>query len=1236
MQKVTKKKPKSQKTVQKKASKLGGAKERRTPKIAPLLQNYKDVYLRKPDVCSRYIVFVSDDDVWKTTFSPQEILENPERIYDAVRITHTRARVYELKISPDETHVAYVCDDSGGRELWTVGEYGEESKRLTFWSDVRLIGWKDNRTVLFSSCKGEYGRSLVYEMTIDRLEVKPVETGDAHYYREVGQAAVLGRNLYDIAQWKGYKGGSAGQIWLRRTKRGKYSRILENIRSDVTQVFFDGNYIYFITDKDGCGNLYAYDLKSEKIHQLTHEEDFYVRSHGIAAGFVVYEKSGTLHLAKLSGTGTGLKLEKVCCPSLRVISTFEQTKPRYVDAYKNMGAYACNDDGSIICVITRGQLFYMQPWLGPVKRVVEDSVGRFRDVVSIGCEKEFVTVFTGDDGSDRIGKLTIEDCQSGNQKVTSKKTSKMRRPKRKTGERRYSLVPAASCPGKVDTLKVAPNGKFAVLSTHRMSLFLYDFKKATFQEISRSTAGFKGFDISPCSSYVVYARTENQLTSLMMYSVSKKENKRLVSPVRADFAPSFSTCGDYLYFIGLRSIRAVMSDHTNEPSLEDATLPYVIRLNPEAPSIFDLPLRRHEEDSDEEDEDATVDEDSDKKDKKENKVKISKFSKIRDNKNSIINNNKNAEAQVPQKLTRVRGPSLEDGQNQSSSGYQPSEQGASSPSVSSSVSSSASSQDSTAGRNTKKPVAKRRKSSPKSPSKSIQLEFSGMEARIEPFPLKTGGWTDVMVTEDRLFFERSYMSNEKVHDDDDASVNQLFSYELKTGQTELFIEEFEEGIITPDGESMLIVEDKDFRLFACDSKPTEGSEYSRKDGWIELSRMKPEIHPRREWEGLYAEAWALQKENFYNPNQKDVDFDEIFSRYKPKLSMVRTRSELSDLLRDMQGDLKTSHCYEFGGDYDIRPHAYHLASLGIRAGYEPDYSGYRVASVLKGESWDEKSRNPAESGQVSLGAGDLIVEVDGEGLEHGMALEKALENRGGDTVEIGVVRSQHATAKKAKASSEPELLTLRSIKSEKKLVYRDWVYGKKEMTRTLGKGRLGYIHVPAMTMEGLSEFYRHFQNATSYDGIVVDIRHNGGGFISGTILAALLNKQIAKAKSKWSDSWEPYPVRASSPHMVCLVNGQTGSDGDIFARAFQKSKLGPLIGTTTWGGVIGIWPQVQLIDGTVTTQPEYYFEFLNEKKHIENRGVEPDVWIENSPEDQVSQKDRQLEKAVEILLGMIG
>lgn len=377
---------------------------------------------------------------------------------------------------------------------------------------------------------------------------------------------------------------------------------------------------------------------------------------------------------------------------------------------------------------------------------------------------------------------------------------------------------------------------------------------------------------------------------------------------------------------------------------------------------------------------------------------------------------------------------------------------------------------------------------------------------------------------------------------------------------------------------------------------------------------------------MFRETWRLQRDHFWSEDMGGVDWAAIYDRYLPLVDRVATRPELSDLIWELQAELGTSHAYEIAGDLGDPPD-YRQGHLGVD--WELDDDGhYRIASLVKGDVWDASSTSPFNRSGVDVRPGDRILAIDGtpigrddEGVVHPPGA--ALVNRADTEVDVTV----------AGDDTGPRTVTVRAIQSEETGRYRDWVEANRREVHARTDGRVGYLHIPDMGPRGYGEFHRSFLVEADRDALLVDVRFNGGGNVSPLLLEKLARRQRARFVSRHFGDL-PWPQNAPRGPMVALTNEFAGSDGDTFSHVFKLLGLGPLVGTRTWGGVVGIWPRWTLADGTITTQPEMHLVYDDVGHRIENYGAEPDIEVDLTPQDHARGADPQLDRAIEEALAL--
>jgi tricorn protease len=503
----------------------------------------------------------------------------------------------------------------------------------------------------------------------------------------------------------------------------------------------------------------------------------------------------------------------------------------------------------------------------------------------------------------------------------------------------------------------------------------------------------------------------------------------------------------------------------------------------------------------------------------------------------------------------------------------------------------------------------------------VEIDLAGIEDRVVAFPLPEGIYAKVAGAPGRMLYET--WPPEGALDQDWFEIGPptkggLHAWVFEAEKSEPVAEKMTSFALSGDAKVLAIRHGARLRVVAsshkADKTPPKDTP-SRETGWLDLARIRLEVVPADEWTQMFREAWRLQRDQFWTADMAGIDWPEVHDRYLPLVDRVASRAEFSDLMWEMQGELGTSHCYEMLGDYRPEP-SWFQGFLGADLDLDPETRTWRIARLPRGDSWLVKSASPLAAPGVNLAVGDEILEIEGEKIDHRSVPGERLVHRAGRDVTLTV-----------RSGKKRRSVTVETLKSEFPLRYRDWVEANRARVHEATEGRVGYIHVPDMGARGYSEFHRAFMAEVDRDGLVIDVRYNGGGHVSALLLEKLLRKRLGYDATRWG-VLEPYPTDAPMGPMVALTNEYAGSDGDIFSHSFKMLGLGPLIGKRTWGGVVGVWPRHFLVDGTLTTQPEFSFWFEDVGWGVENYGTDPDIEVEIKPQDHAAGEDPQMDRAL--------
>ncbi len=503
----------------------------------------------------------------------------------------------------------------------------------------------------------------------------------------------------------------------------------------------------------------------------------------------------------------------------------------------------------------------------------------------------------------------------------------------------------------------------------------------------------------------------------------------------------------------------------------------------------------------------------------------------------------------------------------------------------------------------------------------VVIDFDGIEHRIMAVPVAEGRYLQLAALPGRLLFsvrEPEGSLDQSFYPGPPRAKATLKMYDFKAQREEVLAQQISSFRLSPDRTKVLIRSRHALRLIkAGDKVDDKKQDAGRESGLVDLSRISLEVDRASEWAQMLREAWRLMRENFWTPDMSGIDWDEVYRRYQALLPRVATRAEFSDLMWEMQGELGTSHAYEMGGDYRPEP-SHRLGHLAMTATYDLAATGFKITKVVDGDSWQDGHDSPLNAPGVALQPGDVIRAVNRQPVGPDLPPEALLVNKAGQPVRLTVIRA---------GASEPEEVTVKPLTSEFEAYYRQWVNDNRAYVHQKSQGRLGYVHIPDMGPRGYAEFFRGYLDEDGRDGLIVDVRFNGGGHVSQLILEHLARRRLGYDLPRYGQPI-PYPEDSMLGPIVALTNEHAGSDGDIFSHAFQMMKLGPLIGTRTWGGVVGINPRTQLVDGSVVTQPEYAYWFNDVGFAVENYGTDPDIWVDVTPMDALEGRDPQLNRAL--------
>ena len=496
------------------------------------------------------------------------------------------------------------------------------------------------------------------------------------------------------------------------------------------------------------------------------------------------------------------------------------------------------------------------------------------------------------------------------------------------------------------------------------------------------------------------------------------------------------------------------------------------------------------------------------------------------------------------------------------------------------------------------------------PPADMNIDFEGIERRVARVPVDAANYQSLSAKNGHLIYINGPIFYYGRQPD---SRPQLKIYSFKDRKETTLLDEVAGAALSHDGNKMLVRQQAGW--FLMDATPTGAA--SKKP--VSTAGMFVDRVPAEEWAQIFDEVWRRYRDFFYAPNMHGFDWEALKKEYRPLLEYVAHRSDLNYVISEMIAELTVQHAYIEGGDFQIPPRP-RVALPGARLELDKQSNRFKIAKIFEGQNEEEIYRSPLTEIGVDAKVGDYVLAVNGQELTGKDDPYRFLRN---------VADNPVALTLNSKPSMEgSRIVNYRPITDETNLIYLDWVAANRKRVEEATGGKVGYIHVPDMGGPGIREFIKWYYPQIRREGMIVDVRGNGGGNVSRMLIERLRRKLLAAQFSRTVDDPNTYPDAVFNGPMVCLLNENSSSDGDIFPAMFKEAGLGPLIGKRSWGGVVGITNHGQLIDGGSVNVPEFGFANTKGEWIIEGHGVDPDIVVENDPRSVIQGKDPQLERGI--------
>ncbi|MGX2995233.1 S41 family peptidase [Streptomyces sp. JNUCC 64] len=1145
------------------------------------------------------LAFVAEDDLW---IAPLPAPGAPAA--RAWRLTVDRTRTGPPRFSPDGTHLAYTSWRSLDPEVHLVPVGGGPARRLTYWGapDTRVCGWappgEDGRhdVLVVSSQRQPFGYfGWAYRLPTDgspggRLPWGPVsDLAVADLDGESRTLLLTGRPPHEAASWKRYRGGATGRLWLHG------ERLLERLDGQVESPMFVAGRIAFLSDHEGVGNVYSCRPDGTDLRRHTDHDAFYARNAASDGERIVYQCAGGLWLVEdLSPGAVPRRLD------VRLGGPRAGRRPYQVPAVRHVDGLSVDETGRASAVVVRGGLYWLTHRDGPARTLADTPGVRTRLPVLLGSGGGRVAYVTDEGGADAVEIAHLP---------------------RASGDRppRRLATGAPGALGHVLELVSDPEGDRLAVAANDGRLLLLDTTGTTGTDGTTGEAG--GTDGEPDGKADNHADADTEAdregdteaASEAANNAARQTNGQTHDqPARqADSEPAGETTGRTTGRTTgqptrettggangqpgvtelIRSLNGPVTDLAFSPdgawlawshpgigrSLRSIKLARVT--GPGAGSVIDVTQGRFED---------------------ENPVFTSDgrylaflswrgFDPVYDVHTGDLSFPLGCRPYLVPLSSATPSPFalLPDGRP-AAGGLDPAEE------------------------------------TEADGSGAVTVEVEGLEMRVTPFPVAASKYSALSpVAGGGLVWLRWPISGAlgetfaNPADTDGRATLEHFDI-TKAKRVEL-VDHLDWFAVSGDGTRLVVMDEDELR-----AQPATESGDGDSTVWIDLRRVLHDVDPAAEWRGAYEEAGRIIRAYFWEPDMCGIDWSAVLDQYRPLVGAVASPDEFADLLREVLGELGTSHAYVTPARRDEGPPHYARPQGQLGADLVPRDGLWTVARILPGDSSDSKARSPLAGTGIREGA--ALTHVDGRPVDPVTGPFPLLAAAGGTTVEL--------TFRPADGAGPDRRVAVVPLVDDRPLRYQHWVARRREVVRGLSGGKCGYLHIPDLGGSGWAQFNRDLRMEVSRPALIVDVRGNAGGHISELVVEKLTRTILG-----WDLTRDAQPVSYASnaPRgpVVALADEATSSDGDMITAAFKLLRLGPVVGQRTWGGVVGMTGRHQLGDGTVITVPMNAAWFDAYGWSVENHGVTPDLPALRTPLDWAEGRHAVLDDAVTLALDLL-
>jgi tricorn protease len=1132
-------------------------------------------YFRFPHLHGDLLTFVAEDDVWIAPVAGGR----------AWRISAQQLPARNPRFTPDGKRLVWTTVVGAAPEVVTAEVDGGGYRQLSYFghSTTRVKGFTSSGDVVVTTAfeQAEGRHTHAYALPLDGgpavgLPFGPVESlafgPEVGDERPVVLASVLSR---EPAWWKRYRGGTAGKLWIDADGNGEFARLVPELDGNLTDPLWVSGRIAFLSDHEGYGNLYSVQPDGTDLRRHTDHEDFYVRHAASDGTRVIFESAGELWvLPTLEADVEAVRLD------ITLGSASQSRRPGSLKVSAHLGEVFPNAAGSASAVEAHGTIHWLRHKDGP-SRVVEATPG-VRARLPRPLTDGRIAYVADHDGVDAVYIKRIAPRVS--RPATEPSVPDVAAAPREADEAGAEQLPRPVSASAIAGQPVA--SAVRLLEPHA------------------------GRPLASEDNPAVLAGATDSRAERLQIEFQRIDFPRAARPSALEASPdgrwlAVGTAFGDVYLAdtssGTLSPLVSVGDGSIDGLAWSPDSQWLAWTEPVTSFGSRSKLRMVNMASPEDIVDVT---DGRFCDESPAFSPDGKFLAFLSNRSfDPVYDGHAFDLSFPSPIK----PYLVALAADTPSPFGPvvdllDEDEAGAP---------AGTKDGTTA------------------AVQVRVDLEGLALRVIGVPVRQGNYSALSAPSGALLWLDTPLSG--VTGDgrgtvqDKAPAPSLVRFELSNQKQVTLAPAVEHYRLSADGKKVVFVNDKQVVAVPSDAKADEESGELVK---VELNRIRVIMDPLAVWGQAFDEAWRLQRDFFWTEDMAGQDWESVHRRYRPVVDRLGSHDDLVDLLWELHGELGTSHAY-------VRPAAVSEPGSNAQGRLGADLkftkAGWEITCILAGDTSDPLANSPLTRPGADAKVGDVILAIDGVGLSGDRTPAKQLVGAAGRTVELTLLNGDgHGDA-----AGEQRRIAVVPVKDEERLRYQEWVHANRRTVREASDGNFGYLHVPDMMANGWAQLHRDLDTETALDGLIVDVRRNRGGHTS-QLVAELIGRKVTGWSMPRGEKPRTYPHHAPRGPVIVLTDEFAGSDGDIITQVSKLRGIGPVIGTRTWGGVVGIDNRFALADGTGVTQPRYATWFSGGIGwSVENFGVEPDIEVAFPPHAYAAGTDPQLEYGIGALKEMV-